>query len=160
MAKSENLHLQLLGLWLTRDDVELAKVLFARIDRGERGFVCHMTTTVISLLKGVRAEDQFNYYLKALVMDYPKPEGPQRRMYILEAMQYSKSDAVYLKANAIKSGMSEMGATEKIIAALNQCWGKEFPEENRYITRHIDTYISGPENLEPQIDAWLKANPK
>ena len=159
MAKSENLYLQLLGLWLTRDDVELAKVLFARIDRGERGFVCHMTTKVIFELEGVSPEDKFNYYLKALVLDYPKLKQPERRMMILEEMQYSKWRAVFYKEDAIKSGMSGSGASEKIIMALNQCWGEEYPEETRYLTNHLDSYISGQENLEREVDAWLETNP-
>jgi hypothetical protein len=159
MAKSEILHIKLLGLWLTRDDVEMARELFSGIDRGEVGFVCHMTITIVSELEGVSAEDKFNYYVKALARDYPKLKKNQGRMMILEQMQGAKCDAVFLESNAIKSGMSKIGTSEKIVAAMNQCWGKDYPEDTRYLIRHLDSYISGQENLEPQIDAWLKANP-
>jgi hypothetical protein len=159
MAKSEILHIKLLGLWLTRDDAEMARVLFSGINRGEVGFVCHMTITIVSELEGVSAEDKFNYYVKALARDYPKLKKNQGRMMILEQMQGAKCHAVFLESNAIKSGMSKIGTSEKIVVAMNQCWGKDYPEDTRYLIRHLDSYISGPENLEPQIDAWLKANP-
>ncbi len=159
MADSEMLHLQLLGLWLTRDDVEMAKVLFSRIDRGEVGITCYMALTVLHGLEGVSPEDKFNYYVKAFALDYPKPKEAESRVMILERMQHTKCLAVSLSIDAIKNGMSKIGASEKIIEAMKRCWGGEYPEETRYFYSHLDSYISGQDNYEPIINAWLKANP-
>jgi hypothetical protein len=88
-----------------------------------------------------------------------RPHLPGVIFHWRNTAHYTKDHAVYFMGNANKSGLSKKEASEKIIEAMNQCWGKQYPEDTRYFINHLDSYISGQENLEPQIDAWLKANP-